>query len=640
VEIANSISGFSPDFKSEFSNAISALAPEILVDGKIDYEKLRELLGEDLGSSNERFGLFWPGKRFAIRSAQEPTSGTLLPQRDQSSNWETTKNIFIEGDNLEVLKVLQKRYHRSIKCIYIDPPYNTGGEFIYPDKFQEGLAGYLEFTQQVNSEGQKLSTNTETDGRFHSNWLNMIYPRLKLARNLLSDDGVILISIDDHEIDNLLRIGKEIFGENNHAATFIWQKKKKPSFLHANVGSMTEYIVAFTRNHKNTFPFSVDTTTEGKKYPLNNAGNTKKTLIFPAGSVTFADAFAEFPAQDMSEGNIKCRLLKKVVVKNYKNSTPLVFEGEWRYSQEKLDEIIAAGEQITISKVPFRPNHIKAGGEVKKMHNLLTPQTYGVETNEDATAHLSRLFGDDLFDNPEPVGLLKLLIKSVTYNDPDAIILDFFAGSGSTGEAVMRLNQEEGGNRSFILVQLPEVIDKDAPAFKAGYRTISELSRKRLTIAGSKLVEDEPGLLSLTDNVDNGFRAFTLAPSNFKKWNVSSSVSLEELTNFMLYLKDFSSDSAQQEALLFELIIKQGIELSAPIESVVVGKLKVFSFAEHSVLLYLDEATKPNIQQWREIIDLRPGRLVVLDDVFMGDDELKTNLTQMCNSASIELWTV
>jgi adenine-specific DNA-methyltransferase len=270
--------------------------------------------------------------------------------------------VIIEGDNLEVLKVLQKAYLGKVKMIYIDPPYNTGNDFIYPDNYTESLKTYLQYTGQVDDEGRKFSTNTESSGRFHSKWMNMMYPRLSLARDLLTDDGVMFISIDDHELENLIRIGKEIFGENNHATTFIWQKKKKPSFLHANVGSMTEYVLAFTRDYKSTFPFSIDTTTEGKKYPINNAGNGLRTLRFPPGSVTFSESEADFLPQDMSEGNIKSRLLKELTVKNYRNVTEIVIEGEWRYSQEKLDSIVAAGELITISKVPFRPNHVKAGG--------------------------------------------------------------------------------------------------------------------------------------------------------------------------------------------------------------------------------------------------------------------------------------
>ena len=640
MESNANVNGFSPDFRSELASVIQSVAPEVVSDGKIDFVKLEELLNGDIQSGIERFGLFWPGKKQALRIAQEPTSATLLPSEGNSAEWDSTQNIFIEGDNLEVLKILQKRYHNSIKVIYIDPPYNTGGEFIYPDKFQEGLAGYLEFSQQTNADGQKLNSNSESDGRFHSNWLSMMYPRLKLARNLLTDDGVIFISIDDHEIENLLRIGKEIFGENNHATTFIWQKKKKPSFLHANVGSMTEYVVAFTRNFKSTFPFSIDTTTEGKKYPLNNAGNGIKTLRFPAGSVNFTDSEAEFLPQDMTEGNIKSRLLEKLIVKKHKNVNEIVLEGEWRYSQDKLDSIISAGELITISKAPFRPNHVKAGGEIKKMHNLLTPQTYNMDTNEDATAHLSALMGGDYFDNPKPVSLIKTLLKAVTYDDPEATVLDFFAGSGSTAEAVLRLNQEDGGRRKFIVVQLPEPTKPDTPAFEAGYKTISALSRARIMRVRDSLASGDHGLFSSSfDEFDSGFRAFTLSESNFGKWRVSSSIEIDELQGILLDLQDSSKDGANQTSLLFEILLKLGVGLNERLTRISVNNLELFSIGEKSLLVYLNEEIKPSLEQFREIAELNPAKLVVLEDAFQGDDQLKTNLKQICKSNAIELWT-
>ena len=640
MESDNSISGYSTDFRTELARVIESVSPDVISDGKIDFSKLEELLKDDIQGGIERFGLFWPGKKQALRTAQEPTTATLLPNEEESFEWESTKNIFIEGDNLEVLKVLQKRYHNSIKVIYIDPPYNTGGEFIYPDKFQEGLTGYLEFSQQINSEGQKLTSNSESDGRYHSNWLSMMYPRLKLARNLLTDDGVIFISIDDHEIENLLRIGKEIFGENNHSATFIWQKKKKPSFLHANVGSMTEYVVAFTRNHKSTFPFSVDTTTEGKKYPINNAGNSMKTLKFPPASVTFTDPEVVYLPQDMSEGNIKCRLLEKLTVKNHKNVNTIVIEGEWRYSQDKLNSIIAEGDLITISKAPFRPNHVKAGGEIKKMHNLLTPQTYNLETNEDATAHLSSLLGGDYFDNPKPVSLIQMLVKAVTYDDPEATVLDFFAGSGSTAEAVIKMNSEDGGQRKFILVQLPELIKSDAPAYSAGYKTISALSRSRIKRVGDSISNGSEGLFSSNvDNLDSGFRAFTLAESNFAKWQASSSMQAKDLQEILLDIKDSAANGTSQSALLFEILLKQGIGLSEQITKISVGALEVFSIANNSMLVYLNEHVKPSLSQFSELIALKPAKLIVLEDAFSGDDELKTNLKQMCTSSLVELWT-
>ena len=245
----NETPGHTPELKTELGLQIGSLAPEAYLDGKLDFEKLKELLGEDVSEDRERFGLFWPGKKRALRAAQEPTSATLKPDVENSINWDLTENVFIEGDNLEVLKILQKHYHGKIKMIYIDPPYNTGKDFVYPDNFKEGLDTYLEWSRQVNQEGKKINSNSETEGRYHSNWLNMMYPRLKLARNLLTDDGVIFMSIDDHEVDNLIKLGKEVFGEANFLNTFVWVSNLKGRQISGSGAAGTkEYVVVFSRN--------------------------------------------------------------------------------------------------------------------------------------------------------------------------------------------------------------------------------------------------------------------------------------------------------------------------------------------------------------------------------------------------------
>ncbi|MDT3330761.1 site-specific DNA-methyltransferase [Microbacterium sp. KSW-18] len=630
-----------PNFQTELAAQLADLIPEAIADGKVDVEKLKELLDGDAADGSERFGLFWPGKKRALRAAQEPTTATLRPDIENSKDWDTTKNVFIEGDNLEVLKVLQKHYHAKIKMIYIDPPYNTGNDFVYPDNFREGLETYLDWTRQVNEEGKKLSSNAETEGRYHSNWLNMMYPRLKLARNLMTADGVIFISIDDNEIDNLSRLCKEVFGEDNFSTTFIRQKKKKPSFLHSNVGSMTEYVVCVTRNRRFTFPFSVDTTTAGKKYPLNNAGNSLGKLTFPAGSVRFVMADGVVAPQDMSEGKIVTRLLDELTIEDGFNKDAFTLEGEWRYSQSRVDEILAAGEEITISKIPFRPNHVKVGGEVKKMHNLLTPDSYGAGTNEDGTEEVIKLLGGDYFDNPKPSSLLRVLVRAVTYDDPDAIVLDFFAGSGTTAHAVMALNAEDGGTRRSILVQLPEPVVSGTDAYAAGYRTISAISRARIKTAALLLDAGRADRLGgVNDLQDTGFRAYVLTDTNFSKWRVSSDIDRNELEQHLFDLRESSSaNEASADDLLSEILLKQGYSLTESIADLDVAGLDLRSVGDGIVLAYLDEHVKPTLEQLRAIVDEDPSRLIVLEDAFQGDDQLKTNLAQLCKSKGIELWT-
>ncbi len=357
-------------------------------------------------------------------------------------------NKIIHGDNLEALKSLLPEYEGKIKCIYIDPPYNTGNEnWVYNDNVNHPKIKKW-IGEVVGSESEDLSR--------HDKWLCMMYPRLKLLHKLLANDGVIFISIDDFEQTNLKLLLNEIFGIKNFVTNFIWERKKKPAFLSKQVGSITEYVVCFAKNYNSLGAFSSSKfkTTKGKKYPFNNAGNGIKTLSFPKGTVKFGYKNKTIKAQDMSGGNIITKLLNDVIIKDGFNDNEFQLEGEWRYSQAKLDEIIENQEEIVISKVPFRPNHIKTGGEEKKIHNFLSYRTYEIETNEDASAELTNIFNSKKFDFPKPKNLIEFLVEaSVSSN---SIILDSFAGSGTTAHAVLNLNKQDGGNRKFILVEMED----------------------------------------------------------------------------------------------------------------------------------------------------------------------------------------
>ena len=338
-------------------------------------------------------------------------------------------NLIIHGDNLHALKALLPRYAGKVKCIYIDPPYNTGKE---DWKYNDNV------NSPVIQEWLKQNGIGTDDLERHDKWLSMMWPRLQLLKELLSDDGVIFISIDDNEQFRLMAIMEEIFGEDNYSTNFIWEKKKKPSFLHKNVGEITDFIICYLKNKEHTFPFSLEKTTEGKKYPINNAGNAESILTFPKKSVQFSCVDQELQPQDMSDGEIKTKLMDKLIIKNGANQSEFRLKGEWRYSQEKINAIISSGDEIRISKVPFRPNHIKKGGEIKKMKNLLSLNHYKMPTNEDATREIINIFNGNLvFKNPKPSKLISSLIKAVTYNDKDSIILDSFAGSGTTAQAVL-----------------------------------------------------------------------------------------------------------------------------------------------------------------------------------------------------------
>ena len=616
----------SPDLAAQQRAALAELIPGVLLDGVLDATKLGELLGVDVTAptdGRERYGLVWAGKADAIRSLQTPSRGTLVPDLDRSLDWDTAQNVFIEGDNLEVLKLLQKAYNDRVKLIYIDPPYNTLTDRVYADDYSQPLRAYLRSTGQLDDEGNRVSTDSDASGGGrHSRWLSMIAPRLRLAWNLLTPDGVMCISIDDNEVGPLITLLKDEFGEENYSTTFIWQKKKKPSFLHRNVGSLTEYVLCVTRNAGLSSPFSIDVTTAGKKYPFNNAGNGLATLTFPAGSVRFGMQHARYEPSDMSEGNIVTRLLDVVEVRDSVNAEPFRLEGEWRYNQKRLDEIVAAGDGITISKPPFRPNHVKVGGEIKKMHNLLTQATYAVGTNEDGSAELESLLGGDYFDNPKPTSLIRTICKAMTYEDDEAIVLDFFAGSGTTAQAVMELNAADGGSRRSVLVQLPELTPSGSAAKSAGYERLTDITYARIR----KAMQKTPG------SGEMGLRVLKLAPSNFVVPSASVSETIQLVSSTIL------AEAPDFYAIASEVLLKEGVTLEAPWGRHSVAMAEVVVAGNVAVVLSLD-ITKEVVEAALELTPER-GVIVFLEDGFAGRDAVKANAVTDANKLGIKLKTV
>lgn len=640
--------GHSPDAlaqrKAELLALLAQTAPELMSDNQLDMDRLKDLLEPDrIADPLEHYELSWAGKTAARREIQKTSSHTLRPD---PRNPAQAQHMLIEGENLEVLRVLQKSYYGKVKMIYIDPPYNTGNDsFVYPDNYAETLDEYQRRTGEKNEAGflnkQSLwKKNSKESGQYHSAWLSMMYPRLYLARNLLRDDGVIFISIDDHEITNLKLLCEEVFGESNFISIFLRQKKKKPSFLHSNVASMYEYVLCAAKDSNLAPAFSVDVTTAGKKFPLNNAGNSLGILEFPPGSVKFSKKTITYAPSDMSEGNIVTRLLNAVQVKNNININSFRLEGEFRYSQSRLDEIIDNKELIIISKTPFRPNHVKNGGEIKKMHNHLTPDTYGVGTNEDGSEELEKLLGGNTFDNPKPSSLIGTLCQAVSYADPDSLVIDFFAGSGSTAHAVMQLNLEDGGNRQCISVQMPEVLEEDSEAYKAGYRTIADITRARISKVIAKLKAEHPD-----KTADLACAHFTLAPSNFKVWrgNAGSADALREQlalfqsvekTDARLHAKDGGgedSKAAAQSAMLAELLLKHGLgalgvhAISKPIQVAGATVHRVLMPNDKTMWLCFDPYTAA---LKGEIVKAAPAQVVMLNSCFVGSkaDELLSNL--------------
>jgi adenine-specific DNA-methyltransferase len=630
----------SPDLVADNLAALRTLFPELITEGAdgvaVNVDVLKALVGDKtVTDGDEKYGLNWHGKRRARQLALTPSTGTLRPCPEDSVDWDTTQNLMIEGDNLEALKLLQKSYAGKVKLIYIDPPYNTGKDFVYPDNYQDSIKHYLELTGQTGDGGKKLSSNTEASGRFHTEWLNMMFPRIKLAQGLLRQDGVMMISIDDNEVDNLRKICSEIFGEENFCGCFIWEKKKKPSFLNANMGSVTEYIVCYAKNRAYSPPFGAGTVEDGKKYPFNNAGNGMQTLTFPAGSVRFLIPDQIVRAQDMSEGNIKTELLDDVEVANGVNINDFRLRGEWRYSQSKLSEFVEVNAEIIVSKIPFRPNYVNRSGELKKSSNLLSHRTNGVPTNEDATDEIRRLFGADVMSHPKPSGLLKYLIRAVT--EGDDIVMDFFAGSGTTAHAVWSQNLEDGARRKFILVQLPEPLDANDAESRAAFdfcashnieTTIAGVCRERLRRTAKSIKDASPLTLS-----DLGFKTFRLDSSNMREWDCSK----DRLEQIMQTSVDHIKDSRGDQDILFELLLRFGLPLTVGIDERLVCDKQIFCVGTGVLFVclasYVNNEDVDNLShgiiEWRNEIGPAGTTKIVFRDSAFVDDVAKVNLTSI-----------
>lgn len=627
------LSSASPEFRTQLAKQLEELVPEAVADGKVDVAKLKELLAEDAGDTTERFGLFWPGKKRAMRAAQDPTSATLKPAKELSKDWDITGNIFIEGDNLEVLKVLQKQYHNSIKMIYIDPPYNTGKDFVYPDNFKEGLANYLEFSKQVDEGNKKISTNTETAGRYHSNWLNMMYPRLKLARNLLTDDGVVFISIDDTENPHLRKLCDEIFGEDNFVAQVIWERAYAPVNLKHHFSVSHDYVICYARRKAKTAKFTLGRSEEADSRYKNPDND-------PRGPWQ-SDNFSVGPANLKNIYEITTPSGRKVLPPSGRS---------WVFSEIRTHEIIADNRVFFPDGGNGSPRYKRFLNEVKKGVTPMTIWKYkDVGHSQEATKEVKELFeGKAFFDYPKPVKLIKQLVELNSVGDD--IILDFFSGSGTTAHAVMQLNAEDGGNRKHIQVQLPEPTDEKSEAHKAGYHKISDIARERINRAGEKIKADYADKLSARDTpLDVGYRTYKLSDTNFRKWQSTATRDLGELQSRLDLMRESSNDTASEEVLLIEVMLKMGLSLTSRTEQREVAGLMVHQVvhdasdetADVQPVFYLNEHTKPTLEQLRTIVtELTPSKFVILDDAFQGDNELKTNLVQTCKSYDVELWTV
>lgn len=600
----------SMDIVADNISKLKELFPEAFTEGKVDFDALKEVLGNYIDGREERYSFTWNGKSKARMLAQTPSTGTLRPCKEESVEWDTTQNLFIEGDNLEVLKLLQKSYHKKVKMIYIDPPYNTGKDFVYKDNFKDNIKNYKEITGQVDVEGRNLSSNPETSGRYHTDWLNMMYPRLKLARNLLKEDGAIFISIDDNELHNLRKLCDEIFGEENFVANVAWkhtqQSKNDEPYFSRNYNSLVIY-----RKSEALRKFRLPRTEEDNKNYSNSDNDPK----------------GDWRSGDVRSPSLRETLRYNIITPSGKIIEPP--ENGWRWSEPEVKKKISTGE------IFFSQNEDRiirkiylANQDGRTPENVWADESSG--TTRQANTELKELFsGNTPFDTPKPTMLVRK-IAQLFGTEKEFIVLDFFAGSATTAHAVMSQNQEDEGNRKYLLVQLPEITDEKSEASKAGYKTIADISKERIRRAASKIKEENPGYQG-----DLGFKVFKLDSTNIKPWELDFDLTEQDLEDQISNIKQ----GRKEEDVLYEVLLKYGLDLTLPITEHGVAGHKVFDVGMGALMICLSNDITLDVVEGIAKLkgELKPEIMrVVFKDAGFADDVVKTNAVQILKQAGIE----
>jgi adenine-specific DNA-methyltransferase len=656
----------SMDIKENQLEKLKEIFPEVFTEGNsIDWDKLRLSLGKDIDTGKERFGMVWPGKADCFKTIQQPSIGTLIPVRIESIEFDSTKNMFIEGDNLEALKLLQKSYLGKIKIMYFDPPYNTGKDFIYPDNYSESLDTYLEYTGQVDSEGRKFSTNPDTDGRFHSKWLNMMYPRLFLAKNLLHNEGVIFISIDNAEVTNLRTLCNEIFGEENFIECITWNKRVPKN--DKGIGNIHEYVLIYVKdkNYKHQFVMQKKGLEEIDELltKLKKQGTTiieaEKEIKKLYNKKSYDRGITLYNSLDenyklwgkinMSWPNAET-FGPRYLIKHPKTGKPVkVPERGWRWVEDTFNEaakIVNDTYQeikelhdgsIVCGRIWFDKNENTQPSSIiylEEVDTLLLRSILSMKS--DGGIEVENLFeGKSFFSYPKPSSLIKTLIGSLKETQED-IILDIFAGSATTAHAVLDLNFEDSGQRKFICVQLPEPTEEKSEAYKAGYRTIADIGKDRIRRVIQKIKKDivaNNGLFNEKAKPDLGFKVFKLSQSNFKTWNTDVDKTPSAIQEQLFKHIDHISPEAQQEAILYEILLKSGFELTTYIEKLEIEGKTLFSIAEGEMLVCLEKDL--NQELIKAIAERKASRVICLDEGFHNNDQLKTNAVQIMKSKGV-----
>lgn len=627
------IDGLSMNIEQSNIDKLKTVFPECFAEGKLDIDKLLSLCGEYIDNDFEKYKFEWKGKAECLKLAQKRSTGTLRPCPEESVSFDTTQNHYIEGDNLEVLKLLQSAYYRKVKMIYIDPPYNTGNDFVYADDFADPIARYKEVTQQTTK------SNPETMGRFHTNWLNMMYPRLRLAANLLRDDGVIFISIDDNEVTNLKRLCDETFGEENFAGQFPWRKRTAKSDVPFGISQDYEWVLCYaksddfcacleggTRKYFETDDFP------GRPWRIHDLTTQRSALERPNSNFTMVNPKTgkEYPANPN-----RTWAVTKETFEQYYAENRIVFPDDYDF--------------LNISKPAFRyfkdDDVAKAGdkfGFIPVSTNL--PNNIGM--TQDGTKEITDIFENKVFGFPKPLDFIKYFVKAstVTSKNNNDIILDFFSGSATTAHAVMQLNAEDGGNRQFICVQIPELCDEKSEAYKAGYKNICEIGKERIRRAGAKILAEmnqQNGQLELRAEEkplpDIGFRVFKLDTSNLKTWDNTPvteddmQLLLDRMNGMIHRVKSDRSDSD----MVYEIMLKLGVPLTYGVGKIEVNGKTAYTVGDDCLLLIcLAEDVQP--EDVEAMAEYAPAKVIIARDSF-ADDTAMANAHYILRDMGIEL---
>ena len=622
----------SADIVSENIQQLQQLFPEVFKEGKIDWQELQATLGEHIDTENERFNFTWNGKSNARKEAQKPSTGTLRPAPEESVDWDTTQNLYIEGDNLEVLKLLQKSYHQKIKLVYVDPPYNTGRDILYKNDFSDNLKNYLELTKQLDLNNNVFSTNTDANGRYHSNWLTMMYSRLKLSRNLLKPDGVFVIAIDHYELAHLIVLCNEIFGEENQLGIIAVVHKPEGRNQAKYFGTSHEYMLFYAKSKEHcNFRTVVLDEELLKNFDLQDdigRYRLKNFIRMSDGKYSLRENKPKFyyPIYVSSD-------LKELSTNEKDGFTPVYpitesgQERTWKTSTETCQERIEDGSLIAV----------KEGERIvvyEKLRESQVIKTHWIDKKYHAyhfgTKVVDSLLENKTFDFPKSVYLVKDVLKLIL--EKNDTVLDFFSGSATTAHALMNLNVEDDGNRKHIMVQLPEPTDEKSEPFKAGYKTIPEIAKERIRRAGNKIKEEHP---NKAKDLDLGFKVFKLDSSNIKAWSPQSENLEQNLLDAVENIKKGRTD----KDLLFEILLKYGLDLTLPITEHEIVDAKVYNVGMGALLICLSDditvAVAEGIAELKNKLNPEICRVVFKDNGFK-DSAQKTNVMQKLKQHNIE----